>query len=317
MREAVLDLRRLRVLLELTRRGTMRQVAAATGYSPSAVSAQLAALERESGAPLLERSGRGVRLTPAGRRLSEHARDILAAVDAARADLAHDADPVGVVRVAAYASTLEADCLPVARALRASHPRLHLELQEREPGEAFALLLDGDIDLALVYDYGLAPRPPRDGVRARQVCEVPMVLAVPRDVGPDVRGPQDLALLRDEPWVVNSRGSDDDELANRLCTRAGFTPRVVHRADSLDLLQAIVAAGLGVALLPAFVAPQPDVRFVPLTGTGASRRMWIATRPGHEDWPPVALVARLVAEHAREAVAALGGSVVDGTVVDG
>jgi len=308
----VLDLRRLRVLLELSRRGTMRQVAAATGYSPSAVSAQLAALERESGAPLLERVGRGVRLTPAGRRLAEHARDILAAVDAARADLAHDADPVGVVRVASYASTLQADCLPVARALRASHPRLHLELQEHEPAEAFSLLLDGDVDLALVYDYGLAPRPALDGVRARQVCQVPMVLAVPRDLEAEVHGPQDLALLRDQPWVVNSRGTDDDELASRLCTRAGFTPRVVHRADSLELVQAIVAAGLGVALLPSFVPALPEVRFVPLTGAGASRRMWTATRPGHEDWPPVALVARLVTEHARDEVVALGGSVVDG-----
>jgi len=310
--ESVLDLRRLRVLLELSRRGTMRQVAAATGYSPSAVSAQLAALERESGAPLLERVGRGVRLTPAGRRLAEHARDILAAVDAARADLAHDADPVGVVRVAAYASTLQADCLPVARALRTSHPGLHLELQEHEPAEAFALLLDGDVDLALVYDYGLAPRPAVDGVRARQVCQVPMVLAVPGDLEAEVHGPQDLALLRDQPWVVNSRGTDDDELASRLCTRAGFTPRVVHRADSLELVQAIVAAGLGVALLPSFVPALPEVRLVPLAGAGASRRMWTATRPGHEDWPPVALVARRVTEHAREGVVALGGSVVDG-----
>ena len=127
-----------------------------------------------------------------------------------------------------------------------------------------------------------------------------------------LHGPQDLALLRDQPWVVNSRGTDDDELASRLCTRAGFTPRVVHRADSLELVQAIVAAGLGVALLPSFVPALPEVRFVPLTGAGASRRMWTATRPGHEDWPPVALVARLVTEHARDEVVALGGSVVDG-----
>ena len=301
VQDTTLDLRRLGVLLELSRRGTMREVAAATGYSASAVSAQLAALERESGAPLLERAGRGVRLSPAGRRLAGHARTILAAVDAARADLAHDAEPAGRVRVASYASALQADCLPVARALRASSPLVHLELQEREPAEALALLLDGDVDLALVYDYGLAPRPVPDGVRVRLVCEVPMVLAVPHDLPVAVAGPQDLGLLRDQPWVVNSRGTDDDELAARLCTRAGFSPRVVHRADSLELVQALVAAGLGVALLPAFVAPQPDVRVVPLPGTAAGRRMWTATRPGHEQWPPVALVSRLVTEHAAAA----------------
>ena len=298
MRDTTLDLRRLRVLLELSQRGTMREVAAATGYSPSAVSAQLAALERESGTALLERVGRGVRLTPAGARLAGHARDILGAVDAARADLAAGAEPAGRVRVASYASALQADCLPVARGLRASHPRVRLELQEREPAEALALLRDGDVDLALVYDYGLAPRPDRAGVSTRQVTEVAMVLAVPAGLDERVTGPQDLPLLRDEPWVVNSRGTDDDELASRLCSRAGFVPRVVHRADSLELVQAVVAAGLGVALLPAFVPALPDVRLVPLTGTGATRRMWTAIRQGNEHWPAVALVARLVTEHA-------------------
>ena len=299
MREGTLDLRRLRVLLELSQRATMREVAAATGYSASAVSAQLAALERESGAPLLERVGRGVRLTAAGTRLAGHAQQILAAVDAARADLAADAEPAGRVRVASYASALEADCLPVARGLRASHPLVRLELQEHEPAEALAALLDGDVDLALVYDYGLAPRPARDGVLTRQVTERPMLLALPADLDAPVHGPADLALLRDEPWVVNSRGEDDHELAARLCSRAGFLPRVVHRADSLELVQALVAAGLGVALLPDLVPAHPEVRLVGLAGTGATRRMWTAVRPGNDTWPAVALVLRLVVEHAR------------------
>lgn len=300
-----LDLRRLRVLLELSRRGTMREVAAATGYSPSAVSAQLAALERESGAPLLERAGRGVRLTPAGQRLAGHARDILTAVDAARADLAHDAEPAGTVRVASYATALQADCLPVARDLQAAGSAVHVQLQEREPEEAHALLLDGEVDLALVYDYGLAPRAPREGVRARQVCEVPMVLAVPE--GSPVQEAAGLPLLRDEAWVVNSRGRDDDELASRVCAAAGFSPRVEHRVDSLDVVQALVAARMGVALLPGTVSPQPGLRLVPLPGTGATRRTWTATRPGQHDWPPVALLVRLLGDHLREGAALWGG----------
>lgn len=297
MRET-LDLRQLRVLLELSQRGSMREVAAATGYSPSAVSAQLAALERAAATPLLERVGRGVRLTPAGSRLAGHARTVLAAVEAARADLAADAEPAGRVRVASYASALQADCLPVARALRTSHPRVRVELQEREPAEAFAALADGEVELALVYDYALAPRSPRDGVTTRRVTEVAMELALPADLPAPVHGVADLGLLRGQQWVVNSRGEDDEELIERLCSRAGFLPQVVHRADSLELVQALVAAGLGVALLPDFVPSHPDVRTVPLPDSGATRRMWTAVRPGNEHWPAVALVLRLLREHA-------------------
>jgi DNA-binding transcriptional LysR family regulator len=301
--------RHLRVLVALERHGSMRAVAAATGYSTSAVSAQLAALERDAGVALLERDGRRVRLTHAGQRLAVHARTILAAADAARADLAADAPVAGRVRVAAYASALARDCLIVTCELGETHPGLEVELEEREPDEALALLEDGDVDVAFVYDYSLAPRPARPGVELRELCTTPMMLALPQALAEPatVRGAADLAVLAEEGWIVNSRGREDDELIARVAARAGFVPRVRHRADALDVVMTLVGAGLGVALIPASVAPQPGVRLVELGAVAATRRMLVATRPGHAAWPPVALITSRVAAHAQAADAAAGG----------
>lgn len=290
MADSELDLRLLRVLVELAQRGTMREVAEVTGYSPSAVSAQLAELGRQSGAPLIERTGRTVRLTPAGLRLVDHARGILEAVDAARADLAQSGAPSGLVRVASFASALERDCVPVTLQLLASHPAVEVLLAEHEPADSLALLRDGDVDLAVVYDYALAPRPHDPAFETTEVSHRPMVLAMPSELAGSVRHPRDLPLLADQGWIVNSRGPDDDELAARLCAQAGFTPRVSHRVDSLDLMQTLIAARLGVALMPDFVHPWRGVATLALPGTGALRRMWLVTRRGHSGWPAVRLM---------------------------
>jgi DNA-binding transcriptional LysR family regulator len=290
-----LDLGQLRLLLELERRGSMRAVAAASGYSTSAVSAKLAALERAAQAELLEARGRGVRLTPAGRRLAGHARAILAAADAARADLGADAPLAGRLSVAAYATALAGDVLHVVRELRATHPALRVDLQEREPDEALELLEDGAVDLAFVYDYALVPRRPPPGVELHVACETPMLLAVPEG------GPDRLEDLDGAGWIVNSRGRDDDELLARVAARAGIAAEVRHRADALDVVLALVAAGMGVALVPAVVAPAPGVRLVAAGEAAGRRRMAVATRPGESRRPPVRLVADRVAARARAA----------------
>src|SRR5512138_2440760 len=148
-----MDLHRLRLLLELSRRGSMRAVADELGYTTSSVSEQLAVLAREAGTPLTERDGRRVRLTPAGRRLADHAVTILAAVDAASADLDPHTEPRGTVRVAAFATAIRGTLLPAATTLAATHPHVTLRIHEHEPAEALALLDADDVDLALVYDY--------------------------------------------------------------------------------------------------------------------------------------------------------------------
>src|SRR5580765_7260343 len=137
-----MDLDKLRTLVELSRRGTMGAVAQATGYGTSAVSQQLAALERQVKVPLLEASGRRVRLTPAGRRLVAHAELILAQVTAAELDLSATATPSGVVRVAGYTTALRKHLLPVMPELARDFPLLQLEIQEQEPNEVDALLDD-------------------------------------------------------------------------------------------------------------------------------------------------------------------------------
>src|SRR6188472_3847508 len=149
--------RRLRLLLELSRRGSMRAVADELGYTTSTVSQQLAVLAREAGATLIEPEGRRVRLTPAGRRLAGHAVTILAALEAARADLDPAGDPAGTVRVAGFATAVRRSLVPVLARLSAEHPAVHLRILEHEPAEAFALLAQDAVDLALVYDYSLAP----------------------------------------------------------------------------------------------------------------------------------------------------------------
>jgi DNA-binding transcriptional LysR family regulator len=293
-----MELRNLRVLVELSRLGTMSAVAQATGYGTSAVSQQLAALEREAGVPLLEAAGRRVRLTPAGRRLVGHAEGILAAVTAAELDLAAGSEPSGLVRVAGYTTALRQHLLPVADQLARTHPLVELELQEREPAEVDELLDADQIDLGFVYDYTLVPRAGRH-VRAL-LGSSPMMMAVPPGsaVPARIRTPDDLESLRDEPWIGNSRDSGDDELADRLCAMAGWTPRIRHRADSLELVIDLVLAGHGVCLLPADAPGADRVRMVPLTLARTGRRMWSVVRAGAQAWPAATAVIDAVRRHA-------------------
>jgi DNA-binding transcriptional LysR family regulator len=155
-----MDTRRLRLLLTLSQLGSMRAVADNLNLTTSTVSQQLAALAKETGAQLIEPEGRRVRLTPAGRRLADHAVTILAAVDAARLDLDSDAEPVGTLRVGGFATGIRISVLPILRELTHSHPGIEVVISEYEPIEAFALLTDDDLDLALTYDYNLAPSSP-------------------------------------------------------------------------------------------------------------------------------------------------------------
>jgi DNA-binding transcriptional LysR family regulator len=294
-----MDLRRLKVLVELSRLGTMSAVARATGYGTSAVSQQLAALEREAGVPLLEADGRRVRLTPAGRRLVGHAEGILAAVTAAELDLAAASEPSGLVRVAGYTSALRQHLLPAADELARLYPSLELELQEREPTEVDELLDADQIELGFVHDYTLVPR---GGRHIRSLLgRSPMMMAVPPEsaVPAQIRTPDDLETFRHAFWIGNSRDPGDDELAKRLCALAGWTPRVRHRADSLELVIDLVLAGHGVSLLPADAPGAHRLRMVPLMLAPTDRRMWSVVRAGAQAWPATTAVIDAVRRHAQ------------------
>jgi DNA-binding transcriptional LysR family regulator len=293
----VVDLRRLELLLELSRLGSMREVAETLNVTTSTVSQQIAALGREVGSPLVEPEGRRVRLTPAGRRLADHAVTILAAVEAARADLDPAAAPAGDLRVAAYATAVRRFLLPVARLLAELHPAVRLLIHEHEPDEALDLLLADDVDLALTYDYDLAPATPDPLLAAVPLSSTRWALGVPSPA-PAVPG-DSLAVLdrfRDEDWIVNSRNVADEQVVATLASLAGFRPRIAHRADSLELVQDMILAGLGVGLLPADQPTLDGVALCPLPDPEVVLRGFAVTRRGRAEWPPLALVLRLLTD---------------------
>lgn len=289
MNDEPMDVRRLSLLLELSRLGSMRAVAEETGVTTSTVSQQVAALAREVGTPLLEPVGRRVRLTPAGHRLAEHAATILAAVDAARLDLDPRAEPAGAVRVAGFASAVRRSLLPAVAAIGASHPGVEVLISEYEPTEALDLLARDETDLALVYDYNLAPISYDFDAVVTDLWRVEWGLGVPAGE-PLSSGPADLAAYAGRSWIVNSRNTADEEAVRTLASLAGFTPHVAHRIDSLDLVEDLVDAGRGVGLLPLAWAGSHRVRVRPLAAPGVTLRAYAVTRRGRDGWPPLRLL---------------------------
>jgi DNA-binding transcriptional LysR family regulator len=286
-----METRRLRLLLELARLGSMRAVSDELGVTTSTVSQQIAALAREVGTALVEPVGRQVRLTPAGRRLAEHAVTILADVDAARLDLDPTAEPTGTVRIAGFETAVRRSLLPVAARLAAEHPGVRLLLHEHEPDECAELLAADRIDLALVYDYNLAPVSLDPTVEATPLWSTRWSLAVPAGAdAPDEPTPAVFARMRDRDWIVNSRGTADERVVRAVAATVGFEPRVLHRIDSLDLLVDLVVAGYGVGLVPAYQPTPPGARLVALTDPEVVLRTYAVVLRGRSGWPPLARV---------------------------
>jgi DNA-binding transcriptional LysR family regulator len=299
------ETRRLELLHELSRLGSMRAVADVLGITTSTVSQQIAALSAEVGAPLLEPVGRGVRLTPAGRRLAAHAVTILAAVDAARLDLDPAAQPAGTLRAAGFATAVRRSLLPVVAHLASAHPAVHLQIAEHEPGEALGLLARDAVDLALVYDYTLAPVPLDDSLEVTPLWSTAWGLGVPADEHGEGDAVAVFRRYRDRDWIVNSRNTADEDVVRALASMAGFAPRVVHRADSLDLLEDLILAGLGIGLLPVDRPTADGVRVLPLAGPDIALRACVVTRIGRAAWPPIRLVVDLLAAVERPPVISL------------
>lgn len=293
----MLDLARLRLLRELARRGTMTAVAEALGQTSSAVSQQLAILEREARTPLLERMGRRVRLTAEGRRLAVHAETVIQAVEAAEFDLRADrVIPRGELEVATFPSFAKARLLPAVVRLRALHPELTVTIREEEPIDSLEAVRDGRRDLAIDFAYSLAPRADVAGLTTFPILEEPVLLAVP-DRGA-TEDPVVLSEFAANDWIVGSRQTDDHRLAERACALAGFSPRIVHTIDDYDLMLRMVAAGLGVGFVPAMAFDFSGARGVaarPVAGPAMTRRIQAVTRPVLADSPRLkALLAELV-----------------------
>ncbi|MET7409403.1 LysR family transcriptional regulator [Streptomyces parvulus] len=298
-----METRRLRLLVELSRLGSMRAVADVVGTTTSTVSQQLTVLAKEMGTALIEPDGRRVRLTPAGRRLAEHAVTILAAVESARLDLAPGTDPNGTLRVAGFATAVSAHLLPLVTELAAGHPRLHVLVREHEPAEALHLLAADETDLALTYDYNLAPAEPDPAVHTTALWTAPWGLGIPAHAdAPETADTLDVfARFSAYDWIVNSRNTADETVIRTLASMAGFTPRITHRADSLDLVQGMITAGLGVGLLPIGTPTLPEVRLMPLAGPHVILRARAVAHHGRLTWPPLALVTKLLVQRTASA----------------
>jgi DNA-binding transcriptional LysR family regulator len=291
---SIVETRRLQLLLELSRLGSMRAVADRLGTTTSTVSQQIAALGREAGTALVEPAGRRVRLTPAGRRLAEHAETILSAVEAARVDLDPAADPAGTVRVSGFASAIRRTLLPIVAELAGSHPDVQVVLHEHEPAEALALLAADEVDLALIYDYNLAPANNDPGHVSVPLWSIAWSLGVPAHAAKGAYGDA-LAVFdafSDHDWIGNSRNRADEEVVRTIASMSGFHPRVTHQADSLELVEDLIVAGMGVGLLPADRHPREGVVLLPLAKPDVRLRAYARTRRGRGTWPPLALLLR-------------------------
>ncbi|WP_433045700.1 LysR family transcriptional regulator [Dactylosporangium sp. CS-033363] len=276
----MLDLTRLRVLVAVARHGTVTAAAEALHYAQPSVSHHLARLEVETGAQLVQRVGRGVRLTPAGMLLAERGEEILGRLAAAEEELAeHSGLRAGRVRLAAFPSALGSFVPLAAARFTQDHPDVELQFVEAEPPSALQLLRSGDADLAVVFDYGTASEP--DAVRLTPLFTEGLHLVTqPGREGKLV----DFAKAR---WIAGCERCRES-LVHR-CAAAGFTPDIAFTTDDYVAVQALVAAGLGVTILPDLALRahrSPAVATVPLEGGG--RRVSVAAYGTPPDPPATA-----------------------------
>jgi DNA-binding transcriptional LysR family regulator len=302
--QTMLDVTRLRVLVAVARHGSVTAAAHALNYAQPSVSHHLARLEAETGTKLVQRAGRGIRLTDAGRLLAERGAEVIGRLDAAENELAvYSGMRAGRLRLAAFPSALGTIVPAAAAMLRERHPSVDLRLTEAEPPEAVRMLRAGYVDVALVFrhepegdaaDEGDAeplaaePGDMREQVLLSEAVHLIMPSAPKGEplLAPAVTEiwPADLARLSGQRWIAGCDRCREHLL--RQCAVAGFTPKVAFTTDDFVAVQALVMAGLGVATLPAMAlqaARNPGVRTVRLRG---SRRSVVAVRYGEPPDPP-------------------------------
>ena len=337
----MLDVTRLRVLVAVARHGSVTAAAHALNYAQPSVSHHLARLEAETGTKLVQRAGRGIRLTDAGRLLAERAVEVIGRLDAAENELVVFAGlRAGRLRLAAFPSALGTIVPTAAAILHDRNPGFDLRLTEAEPPEALRMLRAGYVDVALIFRHeaddggprrSRPPSPPadpladdamadepvaapdRDDLREQVLLSEPVHLIMPDTavcggeppLAPAVTElwPADLARLSDQRWIAGCDRCREHLL--RQCAQAGFTPRIAFTTDDFVAAQALVTAGLGVTLLPGLAlraARNPGVRTARLRGTS---RSVVAVRYGEAPDPPA---TALLLDALRAAVGAPGRS---------
>ena len=297
----MLDVRRLRVLREVATRGSFSAAADALAFTQPAVSRQIATLEAEAGAQLVERSARGIRLTPAGELLVEHAEAILDRLATAESQLAAlAAGTHGTLRLGAFPSA-NATLIPLAiAAFREEHPGIALRLSEQVTSAALRALAAGDLDLAVVSSA--SELQPPEGVAAEPLMEDPHVVALPRSHPLASRERLSLADLRDETWI-EGHASECTNALLAAAARAGFEPKIAFEAGQWLGKQGLVAAGVGVTLIPsvALATVREDIVLRSLGRGAPTRHLWLARQDRGYVAPAVApmreILRRVADEH--------------------
>ena len=287
----MLNTTRLRILREVSLRGTIAAAAEALYLTPPAVSHQLVVLEREIGVPLLKRTPRSVRLTDAGRRLVAHAETILAECETAVADAQATAAAVsGTVRLSVFQTAAQSVALPALVALRRDHPELEVLTSDFEPARGIPALKAGQLDIALSSEWDFVPVPPDPGIDRHDLFSEPVVALLPR--GHRLAGgPVRLRDLLAENWCIAGETASSRQAVERVAQAAGFEPRVVFESNYFRAIGSAVEAGLGVGIAPRMTDLRGlDLVVAPLTEPKMERRVYAAVRKGSGGAPAIRAV---------------------------
>ena len=289
----MLDVRRLRIFREVALHGTIRAASEALSFTPSAVSQQVSALERELGVELLQRTGRSVQLTPAGRALVERADGILAELAETEAEVRSVAGASPhAVRIASFAS---AAATIVSDAVRGSDLEVHIH--ETDPRLGLARLRAGEADVAILWEYDFVPLEPLGAIELKPLLDDPIDVVLPRTHAAAASPALGLADLADEPWINSTALSSCHPFLPRACNAAGFEPRIAAETNDHRALHHLVASGVGLALVPQLSQLDLPASLTarPILPNPPKRRVHAAYRRGREGDQSVQLVLELLA----------------------
>ncbi|QDQ14764.1 LysR family transcriptional regulator [Streptomyces spectabilis] len=300
----MIEARRLHILRAVADHGTVTAAAAALYLTPSAVSQQLTALEQETGHRLVDRSARGVRLTPAGEILLAHTNAVLAQLERAEAELAaYSSGAAGTVTLAAFATGIGLVVAPALTRLAETAPGIRVRVQDAEGDASLPMVLDRQVDVAVAVEYRGAP-----GADDARLTRVPLyaepfdaVLPVTHSLADSGRVP--LADLAKDAWIGPFPGNPCHDVVVLACEQAGFQPVMEHTSDDFRAVVALASAGAGVALVPRSALRGMDVTDVavrPVDGIAPTRRVFAAVRCGAEDHPLIAPVLTALRDAAAE-----------------
>jgi DNA-binding transcriptional LysR family regulator len=275
----MLDVRRLRVLREVIARGSFSAAAESLHLSQSAVSQQIAVLEREVGIPLLERTTQGPKLTAAGEALMEHGDAVICRLEEAERELAQIAGlEGGRIRLVSF-PTANATLMTRALSLfRGRFPKVELEFSEGEPEDSYPGVKRGDFDVAVVFDYPEYPLEFSRDVEAELIFEEPMRVALPAGHPLAAAKSVRLADLAEEDWHCGALPSSCRSQVINLCREAGFEPRISFQSEDYEVIKGFVAGGLGVSILPELAGEHEGMVLRAIRGQKPIRRLWAVTR---------------------------------------